>query len=107
MITGRGGPVTVPTMVFDGWEGRIFNSAHNDSMVFELKVTNVLVHPILIGIESLADFITCDCLKKLKYPGRDITPLVHAILGFGGQKVTSAWMVHLPLQFGIRRSLEI
>ncbi|KAJ8424501.1 hypothetical protein Cgig2_017734 [Carnegiea gigantea] len=89
---------------------RWLNSSHNDSMVFELKVTNVLVHPILIGIESLADIFTCDYLKKLKYPGRDVTPLVHAILGFGGQEVTPVGMIHLPLQFGDKmksRNLEV
>ncbi|KAJ8428181.1 hypothetical protein Cgig2_015622 [Carnegiea gigantea] len=35
---------------------------------------------------SSADIITWDCLKRLKHSGREITPLVHPILGFRGQE---------------------
>ncbi|KAJ8436870.1 hypothetical protein Cgig2_002370 [Carnegiea gigantea] len=41
---------------------------------------------ILFHIRSSIDIITWDCLRRLKHPGREIVPLVHPILGFGGQK---------------------
>jgi len=41
-----------------------------------------------------------DCLKKLKPPGREIVPLVHPILGFGGQEVSPSGVIRLPLRFG-------
>ena len=43
MITRRGSPITVPTMVFDDQEGHVFNSSHDDLKVVELKVANALV----------------------------------------------------------------
>ncbi|KAJ8427828.1 hypothetical protein Cgig2_001639 [Carnegiea gigantea] len=62
--------ITVPTMVFDGEKGPCFTSLHNDPLVVEMKVA----------------IITWDCLRKLKYSEREIVPLVHPILGFGGQE---------------------
>ncbi|KAJ8424755.1 hypothetical protein Cgig2_003014 [Carnegiea gigantea] len=84
MITWCGSLITIPTIIFDDREGHVFNSLHNDPMVIELKVANSLAHRILIDTGSLADIITLDYLKKLKYPGRNITPLVHPILSFSG-----------------------
>ncbi|KAJ8438448.1 hypothetical protein Cgig2_027128 [Carnegiea gigantea] len=79
MTTEWSNPVT---MVFDGYEGHPFTSPHNDLMVVELKVTNALVHRILIDTKSSTDIITRDCLKKLKHARWDIASLVHPILGF-------------------------
>ena len=39
-------------------------------------------------------------MKKLTHPGRDIVPLVHPIVGFGGQKVNRTGMICLPIRFG-------
>ncbi|KAJ8444800.1 hypothetical protein Cgig2_014989 [Carnegiea gigantea] len=64
---------------------------------------------ILNDTESSVDIITCGCLQKLTYPGRDIVPLVHPILGFGGQEVNPTGMICLLLHFGDRlkpRNLE-
>ncbi|KAJ8437183.1 hypothetical protein Cgig2_003812 [Carnegiea gigantea] len=91
MIIGSGNPITIPTMVFDGQQGRIFSFPHNDPKVVELKVANP---------SSSADVITWDRLRKLKYPGRDITTFVHLFLGFGGQEVTLIGMIRLSLRFG-------
>ncbi|KAJ8426258.1 hypothetical protein Cgig2_030552 [Carnegiea gigantea] len=46
---------------------------------------SAIVRRILIDTGSSMDIITWDYLKKLTYLGRDIVPLVHPILGFGGQ----------------------
>jgi len=46
------------------------------------------------------DIITWDCLKKLAYPGRDIVPLVHPLLGFRGQEVNPTGVICLPVCFG-------
>ena len=73
---------------------------HNNSLVVEMKVASAIVRKILIDTGSFMDIITWDCLKKLTYIGRDIIPLVHPILGFGGQEVNSAGMIRLPLYFG-------
>ncbi|KAJ8434694.1 hypothetical protein Cgig2_030264 [Carnegiea gigantea] len=49
------------------------------------QVAGALMQMIFIDTGSSADIITLDCLDKLKHPGREITPLAHPILGFGGQ----------------------
>ncbi|KAJ8445037.1 hypothetical protein Cgig2_022557 [Carnegiea gigantea] len=75
-----------------------------------MKVVNSIVRQILIDTGSSIDIITWDCLKKLAYPGRDIVPLVHPILGFGGQEVNPIGMIPLLVRFGSKlrsKSLEV
>ncbi|KAJ8426185.1 hypothetical protein Cgig2_010822 [Carnegiea gigantea] len=106
----QGDCVTAATMVFGGREARCFASLHNDPLVVEMKVANAVIRRILIYTGSSVDIITWDCLKKLTYPGRDIVPLVLAILGFGGQKVNPTGLIRLPLYFGDKlkaRNLEV
>ncbi|KAJ8433469.1 hypothetical protein Cgig2_020641 [Carnegiea gigantea] len=64
--------VTVPTVQFGGGEGPHFTSPHNDPLVVEMKVASAIVRRILIDMGSSVDIITWDCLKKLKYLGREI-----------------------------------
>ena len=56
------------------------------------------------------DIIIWDCLKELMHPGHDIVPLVHPILGFGGQEVNPPGMICLPMHFGDKlksKNLEV
>ncbi|KAJ8424914.1 hypothetical protein Cgig2_012851 [Carnegiea gigantea] len=85
----------VPTMVFDGRKSPHFTSPHNNPLVIELKVTSALIRQILIDTRSSVDIITRDSLKRLKHPGRQIVPLVHAILGFGRQEVNPTGIIRL------------
>ncbi|KAJ8428429.1 hypothetical protein Cgig2_003131 [Carnegiea gigantea] len=63
-------------MVFRRGRGPHFASLHNDPLVVEMKVASAAVRRILIDAGSSMDIITWECLKKLKYPGREIVPLV-------------------------------
>jgi len=75
-----------------------------------MKVATAIVERILIDMGSSVDIITWDCLKRLKYPRREIISLIHPILGFGGQEVNLTRMIHLPLHFGDKtkaRTLEV
>ncbi|KAJ8424441.1 hypothetical protein Cgig2_003899 [Carnegiea gigantea] len=78
--------ITVPIMVLGRGERPLFTSPYNDLLVVEIKVASTIVRRILIDIGSFMDITTCDCLKKLKYPGREIIPLVHPIFGFGDKR---------------------
>ncbi|KAJ8446514.1 LOW QUALITY PROTEIN: hypothetical protein Cgig2_027476 [Carnegiea gigantea] len=80
-------------MVFDGKAASQCASPHNNPLVVEMKIASIIVQG------SSIDIITWDCLKKLVHPGRDIVPLVHPILGFGGQEVNSTGMIRLPVRF--------
>ncbi|KAJ8420545.1 hypothetical protein Cgig2_002640 [Carnegiea gigantea] len=84
LMIEQGAYVTVSTMVFDGKETLRFASPHNDPLVVEMKIASAIIRRILIDTGSSMDIITWDCLNKLTYPGRDIVPLVHPILGFRG-----------------------
>jgi len=86
-------------MAFGGREASHFTSSHNDLLVVKINVASAIIQRILIYTGSLVDNITWDCLKKLMYPGRDIIPLVHPILGFGAQEVPIR-VIRLPLCFG-------
>ncbi|KAJ8451341.1 hypothetical protein Cgig2_014113 [Carnegiea gigantea] len=95
---------TVPTIVFGGKEAPRFASPHNDPLVFEIKITSVIVQRILIDTGS------SDCLKKLTHPGRNIIALVHSILGFGGQEVNPTGMIRLLVCFSDKlksKNLEV
>ncbi|KAJ8435522.1 hypothetical protein Cgig2_032109 [Carnegiea gigantea] len=87
-----------------------FASPHNDPLMVEMKIASVIVRRILIDTGSSMDTITWDCLKKLMYLGRDIVPLVHLILGIGGQEVNPTGMICLLLCFGDKlkaRNLQV
>ncbi|KAJ8437774.1 LOW QUALITY PROTEIN: hypothetical protein Cgig2_024078 [Carnegiea gigantea] len=86
LTTEQGARVTVPTMVFGEQEAPRFTSPHNDPLLVEMKIASAIVRRILIDTGSSVDIITWDFLKKLTYPGLDIIPLVHPILGFGEQE---------------------
>ena len=84
-------------MVFDDRKGSHFSSPDTDPLVVELKVANALVHQILIDTRSFVDIITWGCLQRLKYPGREIIPLIHPIVGFRGQEVNLVGMIWISL----------
>ncbi|KAJ8427574.1 hypothetical protein Cgig2_021719 [Carnegiea gigantea] len=83
-------------MTRSAWKAQLrkaprFASPHNDPLVVEVRIASAIVRSV--------DIITWDCLKKLTHPGRDIVPLVHPILGFGGQEVNPTGMIHIPVRF--------
>ncbi|KAJ8440047.1 hypothetical protein Cgig2_025526 [Carnegiea gigantea] len=99
-MTGDWGiPISIPTIeAFNRSNDRPLISPHDDPMVVELKVASAFVRRIM------------DCLKKLKHPGWDITPLVHLILGFYDQTVTPVYVIQVPLRFRDKaksRNLEV
>lgn len=96
--------------MFGGGKGLHFTFLHSDLLVVEMKVASAIVRRILIDTGSSVHTITWECLKKLKYLGREIVPLVHPILGFGGQELNPIGIVHLPLCFGNKtkaRNLDV
>ncbi|KAJ8433484.1 hypothetical protein Cgig2_004422 [Carnegiea gigantea] len=99
-MQNNGRIVSVPPMTFSRAGCPPIVTPHDDPLVVELKVANALACQILIDTGSSTDIIAWECLQKLKYLGKDITPLVHPILGFGGQPINLVGIVRLHLQFG-------
>ncbi|KAJ8429027.1 hypothetical protein Cgig2_000374 [Carnegiea gigantea] len=79
MSTENGGTVCAPTMTFSETEGRLIANPYDNPLGAELKLASTLVRRTLIDSGSLANIITWECLQRLKYPGRDITHLLHPI----------------------------
>ncbi|KAJ8420089.1 LOW QUALITY PROTEIN: hypothetical protein Cgig2_002030 [Carnegiea gigantea] len=100
LMTEQGPHLIAPTMVFGAKEAPHFAFPHNDPLVVEMKIARAIVRRILVDTGSSIDIITWDYLKKMTHSGRDIVPLVHLILGFGGQEVNPNSMNRLPLCFG-------
>ncbi|KAJ8424602.1 hypothetical protein Cgig2_011529 [Carnegiea gigantea] len=93
-----------------GNKGPRFTSSYNEPLVVEMKMASAIMRRILVDTGSSVDIITWDCRKKLTYPGREIVPLVHPILAFGGQEVNPTGMIRLPLRFGNKvkeKNLEV
>ncbi|KAJ8420186.1 hypothetical protein Cgig2_011983 [Carnegiea gigantea] len=57
LMAELGNRITIPVMTFDWCECPHFSSPHNDPLVVEIKVANVLVRRILIDTESSVDII--------------------------------------------------
>ena len=70
----------------DVWEPAC-SFLHDDPLVIEMKIANSRVKRILVDSGSLADIITLDCLRKLKYTEKDVTPTSQLMIGFGGGSV--------------------
>ncbi|KAJ8431188.1 hypothetical protein Cgig2_010220 [Carnegiea gigantea] len=111
VLTTKQGPrTTVPTMVFGGKEAPRFASPSNDPLVIEMKIASEIMRRILVSTGSFVDIITWDYMKKLAHSGCDIVPLVHPILGFGGQEVNPIGMIRLLVRFGDKlksKNLEV
>ncbi|KAJ8429782.1 hypothetical protein Cgig2_003738 [Carnegiea gigantea] len=90
----QGAPVNIPIITFSESKRRPVMAPFDYPVVIELKVASALVCIILIDTRNSADIITWECLQKLKYPGRDITPL-----GLDGQMVNTIRIIWPPLQF--------
>ncbi|XP_057250719.1 uncharacterized protein LOC125497729 [Beta vulgaris subsp. vulgaris] len=71
-----------PVMTF-GEPSRTLHTPHDDPLVIELKVANTRVKRVLVDSRSSADIITLECLRKLQYTERDVTPLNQPLIGFG------------------------
>jgi len=67
-------PVTTPIITFSESKGCPVMAPFDDSVVIELKVVSALICRILIDTGNSTNIITWECLQKLKYLGRDITP---------------------------------
>ncbi|XP_010667440.3 uncharacterized protein LOC104884486 [Beta vulgaris subsp. vulgaris] len=93
-----------PVMTF-GESGRSVSVPHDDPLVIELKVANTRVKRVLVDSGSSADIITLECLKKLKYSERDVTPLDHPLIGFGKTRYIRSALLSYPLGW-VKRARE-
>ena len=59
----------------------------DDPLVIKMKIANSCVKRILVDSCSSANIITLDCLRKLKYTEKDVTPTSQPLIGFGGGSV--------------------
>ena len=75
-------PLIGPTMTFGPKDICLLQTPHNDALVIQLKVANIMVRWILVDTESSVDIITLECLKKSQYSGNDLEAPEAPIVGF-------------------------
>ena len=63
-------------------------------------MANTRVKRVLVDSGSSADIITLECLQKLKYSERDVTPLNQPLIGFEGNLVHPVSSINLPTLMG-------
>lgn len=81
-----------------------------DRLMLEMKITNSRVKRIIVDSGSSADIITLDCLRKLKYTEKDVTPTSQPLIGFGGGYVYPLGFAKLAVRLeegGKGRSLPV
>ncbi|XP_010678170.1 uncharacterized protein LOC104893735 [Beta vulgaris subsp. vulgaris] len=88
-----------PTTTFKD-SHRLIQTPHDDPLVVEMKIANLRVGQVLIDSGSSVDIITMDCLRKLKYEEKDLSPIDQPLVGFGGQFVQPLGSIKLPTQMG-------
>ena len=67
-------------------------------MVIEMKIANSRVKRILVDSGSSVDIITLECLQKLKYIEKDVTPTSQPLIGFGGGSVYPLGFVKMAVR---------
>ena len=73
---------------------------HEDPMVVEFKVANLRVRRILIDTRSSSDIISWSCLNNLKSDEKNLEPVSHPLVGFGGGVIHPVGRIDLPVRIG-------
>ena len=92
-------------MTFSQVDFREITTRYYDPLVIELKIAMALIRRILIDIGSSVDIIALECLKQLKYPGRDLTP-PSSYLGFKRRIINSNGLNRLPMRLGDKERMK-
>ena len=88
-----------PKMIF-GEVSQPIQHPHFDPIVLTIKVGLMNVTRVLVDTGSMADLITMDCLKQLKYNSEHFEKLERPLIGFGRSRVCPSGTIVLPVRFG-------
>ncbi|KAL2945225.1 Urocanate hydratase [Bienertia sinuspersici] len=89
-----------PAMVFNSDTMRSMQFPHDDPLVVEVKVANLVARRVLVDSGSSAYIMTLDCLKELKIGTDNLAQLQKPLVRFGGQATYPEGTINLPMKMG-------
>ncbi|KMT05721.1 hypothetical protein BVRB_7g167300 [Beta vulgaris subsp. vulgaris] len=87
-----------PMIVVSELDRGKIRTPHDDPLVVEMKIANLIVRRILIDTGSSTDIISADCLSRLKFDESNLVPVHHPIIGFEGGIIHPMGTVTLPVR---------
>ncbi|XP_048491419.1 uncharacterized protein LOC125492746 [Beta vulgaris subsp. vulgaris] len=93
-------PPIMPAMSFTVKDAEHVIYPHDDLLVVTLKVSNCLIHRILVDGRSSANILYLSTFKKLMIGPEHLKPVRYLVIGFTGASVTPEGLVCLPVQIG-------
>ena len=67
-----------------------------------IKIGQMKVRRVLVDTESMADLITVDGLRQMRFEENHLQPLDKPLIGFGGNQVIPLGTIILPVRVGER-----
>ncbi|XP_010667289.1 uncharacterized protein LOC104884349 [Beta vulgaris subsp. vulgaris] len=93
-------PPAMPAMSFTVKDAEHVVYPHDDPLVVTLKVSNCLVHRILVDGGSSANILYLSTFEKLMIGREYLKPVRYPVIGFTGASVTPEGLVSLPVRIG-------
>jgi hypothetical protein len=73
---------------------------HNDAMVISCVIKGILVHNVLVDIDSAADIIFAKAFRQMQEQDDKIHDATHPLCGFGGRQIVALGKITMPITFG-------
>ncbi|XP_057248958.1 uncharacterized protein LOC130590504 [Beta vulgaris subsp. vulgaris] len=93
-------PPAMPAMSFTLEDAKHVVYPHDDPLVVTLKVSNCLVHRILVDGGSSANILYLSTFEKLMLSREYLKPVRYPVIGFTGASVVPEGLISLPVRIG-------
>ncbi|XP_057252269.1 uncharacterized protein LOC130592118 [Beta vulgaris subsp. vulgaris] len=93
-------PPAMPAMTFTLKDAEHVVFPHDDPLVVTLRISNCLVHRILVDGGSSANILYLSTFEKLMIGREYLKPVRYPVIGFTGASVTPEGLVSLPVRIG-------
>ncbi|XP_010682229.1 uncharacterized protein LOC104897103 [Beta vulgaris subsp. vulgaris] len=93
-------PPDMPAMSFTVKDAEHVVYPHDDPLVVTLKMSNCLVHRILVDGRRSANILYLSTFEKLMIGREYLKPVRYPVIGFTGVSVTPEGLVSLPVRIG-------
>ncbi|XP_056687974.1 uncharacterized protein [Spinacia oleracea] len=100
MLSGKSLVDPFPRIEICESDGGRVATPHDDSLVVEIKISNMRVKRILIDTGSSSDIMSMECLSRLAHDPKTIESIHYPIIGFGGSIIHPVGVINLPVRIG-------
>ncbi|XP_021837702.1 uncharacterized protein [Spinacia oleracea] len=95
MLSGKSPVDPFPRIEICDSDGGCVATPHDDSLVVEIKISNMRVKRILIDTGSSSDIMSMECLGRLAHDPKTIESIQYPIIGFGGSIIHLVGVINL------------